>query len=791
MTHAGNAGSGTSNRRDRRVARSGLFRSFWMAGFECSSHLNSAGARLDMTAALQHDLYAAADYRRIREAGMTTARDALRWHRIDRCGALDWCSWLPMVDAALSERVQVIWDLFHYGWPDDLDFFSAAFVDRFARFAGEAARIHREHTGETPWFSPVNEISFFSWAASRDLMFPYAHGCDVEIKRQLVRANIAAIEAIRDVTPGARLVSPEPLIHTVAPQDSPWCTEAADRQNESQFEAWDMLAGRAAPELGGAAHYLDILGLNFYAANQWEVSGGRKLQWDAGSNDPRWLPLHKLIAHVYRRYQRPVFLAETSHYGIGRAPWIDEIASECVETLRQGVPLEGVCLYPILDRFDWDDRNHWHNSGLWDMFPDSKGHYGRVLNSPYAAALKRSQILLTEGMQSTWEAFEIGTTVATSKRVARRNSPDADTTQSQEECMQSNCPIITFSHLRWDFVYQRPQHLLSRLASHHRVIFIEEPVQGSSERPEWEFFNPAPGILVCRPHTPSSAPGYSAQQLPYIKQLLHELIELQNLDTYLVWFYTPMALPLAEGLKPQAVIYDCMDELSAFLNAPPELLERETRLLKIADLVLTGGASLYHAKKGRNPNVHCFPSSVEAKHFACAANGMDEAPDQTALPHPRLGYFGVIDERLDVPLLKAIADAHPEWSICMVGPVVKIDPATLPRNANIRYFGQRSYQALPSYLKGWDVCLLPFARNRSTAFISPTKTLEYMAAGKMIVSTPITDVAAQYGDIVYLGGTPTEFIAACERAPNAGQVERTERQKGMHEVLGRACPIFL
>uniref|UniRef100_Q02C55 UDP-galactopyranose mutase n=1 Tax=Solibacter usitatus (strain Ellin6076) TaxID=234267 RepID=Q02C55_SOLUE len=349
--------------------------------------------------------------------------------------------------------------------------------------------------------------------------------------------------------------------------------------------------------------------------------------------------------------------------------------------------------------------------------------------------------------------------------------------------MQPVCPILTFSHLRWDFVYQRPQHLLSRLAREQNVLFIEEPVQAVSATPHWEFLYPEPGVMVCRPHTPSSAPGYSAEQLPYLRQLLHELIETEKLDCYICWFYTPMALPLAEGLKPEAMIFDCMDELSAFLNAPAELLEREAQLLKKADLVLTGGASLYRAKKGRNPNVHCFPSSVDAKHFAAAANGMQEAADQAALGHPRLGFFGVIDERLDVQLLGAMAEAHPEWSICMVGPVVKIDAATLPRNPNIRYFGQRTYQALPSYLKGWDVCLLPFARNRSTEFISPTKTLEYMAAGKMIVSTPITDVAAQYGDLVYLGGTASEFIAACEQALAASREERARRQKGMREVL--------
>jgi UDP-galactopyranose mutase len=344
--------------------------------------------------------------------------------------------------------------------------------------------------------------------------------------------------------------------------------------------------------------------------------------------------------------------------------------------------------------------------------------------------------------------------------------------------------IITFSHLRWDFVYQRPQHLLSRLAARHRVIFIEEPF-GISEIPEWHFSRPEPGVLVCRPTTPSSAPGFHDDQIPYLRKLVRQLIEQEHVDDYILWFYTPMALPMADELTPLAVIYDCMDELSAFLNAPPQLLERESALLAIADAVFTGGPSIYRAKKDRHPNVHCFPSSVDAKHFASPSNGMVEADEQAPLPHPRLGFFGVIDERFDVPAVRAMADAHPEWHIVLVGPVVKIDPATLPRNPNIHYLGQRTYQQLPSYLKGWDVCLLPFARNLSTKYISPTKTLEYMAAGKMIVSTPITDVVEPYGDVVYVGDTPEEFIAACERALAAGPEERAARQTRMREVLSR------
>jgi beta-glucosidase/6-phospho-beta-glucosidase/beta-galactosidase len=368
--------------------RQGLFRSFWMGGFECSCQINSAGVRLDMTAALQHDVYAAEDYRRLREVGIATARDGLRWHLIDHGGEYRWGSWIPMLDAARQEGVQVIWDLCHYGWPDDLPFFSAEFVDRFARFTREAARIQLDRTGEPGFYSPVNEISFFAWAASRDLMFPYAYGRGGALKSQMVRAAIAAIEAIRSVDPGARMIFPEPLIHNVPPRWRPWNTAPAARQRASQFEAWDMIAGRAAPELGGAEHYLDIIGINYYAANQWEVPGGRKLHWDNGSNDLRWRPLSLLLQEADERYRRPMIIAETSHYGIGRADWLNEIARECRLAVDRGVPLEGVCLYPILDRFDWEDCTDWHNSGLWDMQRNGMGHFRRVLHEEYAAALR-------------------------------------------------------------------------------------------------------------------------------------------------------------------------------------------------------------------------------------------------------------------------------------------------------------------------------------------------------------------------------------------------------------------
>ena len=348
--------------------------------------------------------------------------------------------------------------------------------------------------------------------------------------------------------------------------------------------------------------------------------------------------------------------------------------------------------------------------------------------------------------------------------------------------------LICFSHLRWNFVYQRPQHLLSRLAAKRPVFFIEEPELDLAGPVRWEQSDPQPNLTVLRARTPIRAPGFHPDQIAVLKPLMADLANELGDSSVLAWLYTPMALPLAQGLDPDALVYDCMDELSLFLHAPPELLSHEAALLQQADVMFTGGPSLYRAKQARHHNVHCFPSSVDADHFRRAKPSTTGAPgaeaeDQASIPHPRLGFFGVIDERLDLPLIDAVAAVRPEWQVVLVGPVVKIDPATLPRRPNIHYLGQRSYDELPSYLAGWDVCLLPFARNDSTRFISPTKTLEYMAAELPIVSTPITDVAEAYGDIVYLGGTTDEFLAACGAALASDARERNRRATLMRKVL--------
>lgn len=350
--------------------------------------------------------------------------------------------------------------------------------------------------------------------------------------------------------------------------------------------------------------------------------------------------------------------------------------------------------------------------------------------------------------------------------------------------MDKTPAIVVFSHLRWNWVWQRPQHLLSRLAKRFPVIFIEEPLPcESGQSAHWGFDRPVPSVLVCTPYTTIDSPGFNGSQLHELGTLVDELVKRETLRDLLVWLYTPMALPLARKLKPLAMIYDVMDELSAFKGAPPELLEWEAEAYRCVDLVFTGGPSLYKAKCDRHPNVHCFPSSVDAAHFGKARNTALDHAGQSRLPRPRLGFFGVIDERIDLALLDKMARERPEWQLIMVGPVTKIDPSELPRHANLHYLGQQTYDQLPAFLAGWDVCLLPFAQNESTRFISPTKTLEYMAAEKPIVSTPITDVAEPYGDIVYIGASADEFIAACDLALNQTAEQFNQRLAGMRKVL--------
>ncbi len=325
--------------------------------------------------------------------------------------------------------------------------------------------------------------------------------------------------------------------------------------------------------------------------------------------------------------------------------------------------------------------------------------------------------------------------------------------------------LLCLSHLRWSFVYQRPQHLMSRFAREYNLLFWEEPIATDDAQPWLEVRPDASGVQVLVPRLPHGCAGEAAERVQ--RELLNGYLDKLGVgDGLVLWYYTPMSLAFTEHLTPRLTVYDCMDELSAFHGAPPALLEREAKLLDRADLVFTGGYSLYEAKRDRHPEVYPFPSSVDVEHFAAAREPQDDPPDQAAIGRPRLGFYGVIDERLDIALLQRVAELRPDWQLVLVGPVVKIDPEDLPRLPNIHYLGGKTYDELPHYLAGWDVAIMPFARNESTRFISPTKTPEYLAGGRPVVSTPITDVVRTYGDtgIVRIAERPEAFVEAVEEA---------------------------
>ena len=321
--------------------------------------------------------------------------------------------------------------------------------------------------------------------------------------------------------------------------------------------------------------------------------------------------------------------------------------------------------------------------------------------------------------------------------------------------------IICFSHLRWNFVYQRPQHLLSRFAKNYTVYFIEEPIF-HEDGDCYTILNSEENVHVIKQYLSNKDDSdvYKRQH-----DLLKIFLQKQAGSEYIFWYYSPMMYLFSKQFDPALIVYDCMDELSAFKFAPAGLKETEQELLDAADVVFTGGHSLYQAKKHLHHNIYPFPSSIEKEHFAKARINNQQPADQQNIPYPRLGFFGVLDERFDIELIRKVATKKPDWNFILLGPIVKINPDDLPRNANIFYLGGKSYNELPAYVSGWDIALVPFALNESTRYISPTKTPEYLAAGKPVISTAITDVVNPYGEenLASIIHSAEEFIKAAEK----------------------------
>jgi len=353
-----------------------------MGGFECSSHRRTGGERLDLIAATRHDALALQDYRQLRGHGIRTVRDGLRWHLIETAdGRYDWSSFLPMLGAAHAAGTQVIWDLCHYGWPDGLDIWSPAFVDRFARFAAAAASVVRDETDAVPFYCPVNEISFWAWAGGEvGYLDPHGRERGGELKRQLVRAAIAAIDAVRAVEPRARFLHAEPVIHIEPRPNRPEDVALVAKYCEAQWEALDMLSGRLAPDLGGRPEHVDIVGVNFYPINQWVHEAGPIPMGRHG-----YRPFRAILAEAFSRYGRPLIVSETGAEGSAGAAWLHYVAGEVDGARAQCVPVEGICLYPVLDYPGWDNGRTCP-VGLLQLAP---GPDGRAVNEPLAVELAR------------------------------------------------------------------------------------------------------------------------------------------------------------------------------------------------------------------------------------------------------------------------------------------------------------------------------------------------------------------------------------------------------------------
>lgn len=759
------------------------FAGFWMGGYEGADHVNAAGCALDLVRDSGHLDRLEEDHRRAAQMGLACVRESIGWRLAeDGGGHIDLARALRVQASARRHGLQVLWTLVHYGLPQGLSLHDDALVARLARFADEVARVLGPGEGaRPPVFTPINEISFLAWAAAQPgLLHPpngpapeLAHTQETSrisgytVKRRLARAALAAMAAIVQRLPHARFLHVEPVVHVVAPPGQPELEAEAARVAAWQWQAWDLIAGRAEPELGGHPRWLDLVGINHYHSSQWELGSEARLDWAA--RDPRRRRLHRLLAEAWLRYHRPLLLAETSHVGQGRAAWLHEVASEVQQARTAGVPVEGVCLYPLVDRPDWQQPERWHRSGLWHVDRNEPARPRRV-EPELRDALRRWQQVLPQPL--------------------RRPPPRV---------------LVAYTALRWDLLRHRTRHLLQGLAEAGRgwrVVVVEEPRQAL--RPRVDVVACGPQLQVLVPYTPGHGGGFHPGPCLALQRLLCDWLAAEGLRHHTAWVATPMAGPLARALRPDRVVYDCIDEMGGSASAHPALEGLEAELLATADHVCAASAALAAARAGAaGPRLQLLPNGVDLRRFrprrddADAPAGWDE--EEAALVAaplwqaggPQLGYAGAIDERVDLALLAQLADARPQWHFVLLGPVLKLDPATLPRRPNLHWLGAVPYRLLPALMSHWQLALLPFVRSATTCRARPLKVLEALAMGLPVVAAPLPEMeglaAAGVSATRYAADGRTldapAFLRACEAALAETPAAAAARRRAARRAL--------
>jgi beta-glucosidase/6-phospho-beta-glucosidase/beta-galactosidase/glycosyltransferase involved in cell wall biosynthesis len=761
----------------------------FIGGFE-STFLPGANVDVGQTTGLYADWSEHLD--RLQAAGVTRLRYALRWHRIaEHPDRFDW----EQTDAELAEirrrGMEPIVDLVHHtSYPRRL---RGGFSD--PRFAGEYLRYADAVARRYPWlpaYTLFNEpFATLFLAGHESLWPPYDSGMPgfVRLAASVLPALSEASRIYEELLPDADHVWIDTCeSHSGSSEQS---AEYARFANDRRFLLLDLALGHdldverpalaAFVEAGGGALLtlrpirIDVLGLDYYPHSEW-------LYHDEGSESPSTAPrgFAKVAADYHERYGLPMMLSETNIRGLAsdRATWLRYMVDQYDRAVAAGVPLSGFCWFPVVDSADWDSLlalplHHRDPVGVYDRSPD-----GQCRRTEFTEAW---ELAATGAPPDALPAFRLQPPnderlrgFFTEVDWCWQETPDGVPPTAVHPPAHD---LVVLSHLRWDWVWQRPQHLVTRFAEARRARgartwFVEEPLTGGVDEPRlWikETGSITRVRLVVPDHEGSAARlAFDDPAGAGYPDLLADMLEAEGVTRPDLLVYTPMALDIARRLRPHRIAYDVMDDLASFAQAPAGLRERQEELLELAHVVFAGGRSLHNGVVARRPDCHLFPSGVDVQHYASAR---DHRSDHTGR-RPVLGYVGVIDERLDLELIEAVAAALPEWTVRMVGPVAKIDPATLPTAANLEYLGMAAYSELPALMAEFDVALMPFARNEATRSISPTKTLEYLAAGLPVVSTSIADVVTDYSEVVCLADDARAAAAACRRVIDDSREDR-------------------
>lgn len=809
------------------------------AGMECSflPHM-----KVDQFEWTQHDRFWKEDLRRAREeAGITNLRYAFPWHVLEpKRGQFNW----DYADERMAEfdklGINVLLDVMHFGsplylnqavgdpeFPEALERFTTAMVGRYK--------------GQVNTWCPYNE-PLVSALFSGDLGFwpPYQRKWRgyMPVLSRIVQAVSRGIRAIRATAPDATVLLCDASENYKTRE--PYLQAEVKRRNLRRFIVMDLLLGRVDRDhplytwlnsYGLSELDLqwfrtnpqrpDVFGLDYYPHSDWQLETKVGIVKQRRADNP--LGLYGVANAYWNRYGIPLMLTETSIDGkpINREIWLDQTINDIRRLREDGVPMLGLIWWPLLDQLDWDGAmthriGKIHEVGLFGLHREKNGTLKRTttpLVQQFKAAMESgesrvgtlsfiaSPAIIDDDQtplssSESWEELEGRAPGASARSIATdsatlatapRRKPAVQTPAHQsrdDEKSTDRYGVVVFSHLRWGFVWQRPQQFLSRFAKKHSILFIEEPFfdRPPGEKPELQFHRVMPNVTVACPHLDPS--WDKNPELPnLLRQFAHEAIDTMNdggegeFDKPLIWYYSPMDASWSLGhFENRGIIYDSMDELSQFTGAPLSLIANEKRLMDHSDVVFTGGYELYLKKKQQHPNVHFFGCGVEFNHFALAGDPSTSIPpDIDFMNRPILGWFGVVDERVDYNMVGEMARMRPEWSFAMVGPVVKVDPNLLPHFPNLYWLGGRDYSVLPNYCRAFDVNMMCFAINSATQYINPTKALEYLATGKPVISTPVKDVVTQYSDTVEIVKTAEEFVYAAERAmknPDTARIKR-------------------